>query len=78
MTVLELTRETWLDLTVNIIPIAILAFFDLLFVVVNPWGWDLLTIALMHFLTLFPLVVLAVVTWVSGMAVQQAEGETPE
>ncbi|MHB9286518.1 DUF6684 family protein [Halobacteriales archaeon Cl-PHB] len=78
MTVLELTRETWLDLVVNIIPIGILAFFDLLFVVVNPWGWDLLTIVLMHFLTLFPLAVLAVVTWVSGAAIQGAEGEPTE
>ncbi len=78
MSLLDLTHETWLDLVVNIVPIVILGFFDLLFFVVNPWGWDPLTVVLMHFLTLFPLVVLAVVTWVSGYVIQRAEGQPTE
>ncbi|MXR21995.1 DUF6684 family protein [Halobacterium bonnevillei] len=31
-------KDTLLDLTVNIVPLAILAFFFVAFIVVNPWG----------------------------------------
>lgn len=31
-------KDTLLDLTVNIVPLAILAFFFAVFVLVNPWG----------------------------------------
>jgi len=41
MSPLQLTEETWLDLTVNFIPIGILAALDIMFWIYNPWGWDL-------------------------------------
>lgn len=69
----ELTGETTLDLVVNWIPLAILLFFSALFVVVNPWGWDPFVIGIAHFLTLFPFVVLAVLSYVSGLYVQRDE-----
>lgn len=74
----NLTDETVLDLTVNLIPLGILAFMDALFWVINPWGWDPLMIAVSHFLTLFPLAVLALVTYVSGVIVQRDEGRSAD
>jgi len=78
MAFLNLTHDTWLDLTVNVIPIGILLVLDVLFWVVNPWGWDPFYVAITHFLTLFPLVLLAGLTYVAGRVVQHAEGEDPE
>lgn len=71
----ELERDTVLDLVVNIIPIGILAFFSLLFLAFNPWGWDPFPIAITHFLTLFPLAVLVVVTYVAGRVIQRDEAK---
>ena len=76
MAFLNLTEETWLDLTVNLVPLGILAFMDALFWVFNPWGWDPLMIVVSHFLTLFPLVLLAILTYVSGAIIQRDEGES--
>lgn len=71
---IELEKETLIDLIVNVIPIAMLAFFSLMFALFDPWGWDPFTILMTHFLTLFPLVVLVVVTYVAGRVVQRDEG----
>ena len=76
MAFLDLTRETWLDLTVNLVPLGILAILDALFWVVNPWGWDPFIVGVAHFLTLFPLLLLALLTYVSGVVIQRDEGET--
>lgn len=73
MRVPPLSRETLLDLTVNVIPLVILGFFTLLFIVVNPWGWDPFVVVLTHFLTVFPLVLLALLSYLSGLAVQRDE-----
>lgn len=70
---LNLTGDTWLDLSVNVIPLGILFVLDLLFWVVNPWGWDPFYVFVAHFLTLFPLVLLAIVTWIGGAVVQRDE-----
>lgn len=70
---LNLTTDTWLDLSVNLIPLGILLVLDLLFWVVNPWGWDPFYVLVAHFLTLFPLALLAVVTYVGGAVVQRDE-----
>jgi hypothetical protein len=69
----KLTGETWLDLTVNLIPIGILIGMEILFFAVNPWGWDPWIMFGMHFLTLFPLVLLLLLTYVSGRIVQRDE-----
>jgi hypothetical protein len=78
MSYLDLTHETWLDLTVNLIPLGILAFMDVLFWVVNPWGWDPMLVVISHFLTLFPFVLLALLTYVSGTIIQRDEGQVAE
>ena len=66
ITLPHFSRDTWLDMLVNVVPIVVLAVLDLLVWFTNPWGWDLLYIALAHFLTLFPLFVLAVVTYLAA------------
>ncbi|MFC7141655.1 DUF6684 family protein [Halosimplex aquaticum] len=73
MSFLKLTDETWLDLTVNFIPIGILAFLDVMFWVYNPWGWDLWFVFWMHVLTFIPLVLLTILTYVSGRIIQRDE-----
>lgn len=81
MSYLNLTEETWLDLTVNFIPVGILFVLDVLFWAVNPWGWNPLYVFWAHWLTLFPLVLLLLLTYVSGVVVQRdehAEGLTDE
>lgn len=66
-------RETLLDLTVNIVPLGILAFFVLVFLVVNPWGFDPFVALISMGLLVVPFAVLALVTFVSGRAVAQDE-----
>ena len=78
MAFLDLTEETWLDLTVNMIPLGILAFMEVMFWVINPWGFDPVIVFFWHFLTLFPLTVLALLTYFSGRIVQRDEGEMPQ
>lgn len=73
MGLLGLDRETVLDLMVNVIPIGILLFLDALFWLNTPWGWDLWYVFWGHFLTLFPLLLLTVLTYVSGYVVQRDE-----
>lgn len=73
MDFLNLTEDTWLDLTVNFIPIGILAVLDVMFWVVNPWGWDLWFVFWSHVLTLVPLVLLTLLTYVSGRVIQRDE-----
>lgn len=78
MALLRLTRHTWLDLVVNAIPVGILFFLDAMFFLYNPWGWDPWYVFWMHFLTLFPLTLLVILSYVSGLYVQRDEGRTPE
>jgi len=67
------TLETLLDVTVNLIPMGILLFFIALYTVFSPWEWDPAVFVLMHFLTVFPFVLLALLTYVSARAIASAE-----
>lgn len=42
-------KDTLLDLTVNIVPLAILAFFFLGFILVNPWGSGVSLVRVLQF-----------------------------
>jgi hypothetical protein len=66
-------RETLLDLTVNIIPLGIILFFVLVFLFVNPWGFDPFVAAISIGLLVVPFVLLALLTYVSGRAVARDE-----
>jgi len=70
------TRETLLDVTVNLIPMVILLFFVVFYTAFRPWGWDPTIFVLMHFLTVFPFVLLALLTYVSARAIASAETGT--
>jgi hypothetical protein len=59
-------RETLLDITVNIVPLVILAFFTVLFGIWTPWSGEPLIFAMMHVLTIFPLLLLALLTYVAA------------
>ncbi|WP_321170890.1 DUF6684 family protein [Halobaculum rubrum] len=63
-------RDTLLDLTVNVIPLAILLFFVAAFVLVDPFGGlDFYGRVLQMGLLAFPFVALAILTYVSGKAI---------
>jgi len=70
-------RETLLDLTVNIVPLAIMAFFVVVFLVVNPWGVDPLASGIQFALLLAPFVLLAILTYISGKAIAGDEKRAP-
>jgi energy-coupling factor transporter transmembrane protein EcfT len=75
MTTRIFDRDTILDLTVNFIPLAIILFFVVGFVVVNPFGWDPLASSLQFALLVTPFVLLAILTYLSGKAISLAEKE---
>jgi len=66
-------RETVLDLTVNVIPLALLAFFFLVFIVVNPFGGGFVIMAIQLSIVGLMFVGLAAITYYSGAAVSKAE-----
>ncbi|MCL9813201.1 DUF6684 family protein [Natranaeroarchaeum aerophilus] len=66
-------RDTLLDLTVNFIPLGILAVFIALYVALNPWGWDPLFSTLQFGLITITFVLLAVLTYLSGKAIEGDE-----
>lgn len=70
--------DTLLDVTVNVIPIGILVFFIVLFLVYSPFPQNLFVQVISLGLMVVPLVFLALLTYYSGLAVQEAEGgESP-
>ena len=66
-------RETILDLTVNAIPLGILLFFVVVFLLIRPWEQDLFIEAVAMGLLVIPFVLLALLTFVSGRAISQDE-----
>lgn len=75
-------RETLLDLLVNVIPLGILAFFIVLFLVDNPFGGNPIYTFLQFGIVVATLLSLLVLTYYSGRAVaedeQRREGTTEE
>jgi len=68
------TREHLLNVAVNVIPLFIIAFFLVLFLVFEPWGFDPLDTGLMVGLHLVPLVSLIIVSYI---AVKHVEVDEP-
>lgn len=70
------TREVLIDISVNFLPVSILAVFIALFVVITPWGIGLtLSTAIQLLLMILPLVGVAVVTYVAAKKIEiQGEG----
>jgi arginine exporter protein ArgO len=66
-------RETLLDLTVNVIPFVILAFFFIAFIVFTPFGFDSVISSLQLAIIGVSAIGLMVLTYYSGKAVSKAE-----
>jgi hypothetical protein len=70
-------RETLLDVTVNIIPLGILIFFTVLFLVITPWGGllgdDTLVTGIVFGHMTFTMVALCVITYVSAKFISRDE-----
>lgn len=63
-------RDTLLDLTVNVIPLGIILFFVVAFVLIDPFGGlDFYGRVLQMGLLVFPFVALAILTYISGKAI---------
>ncbi|WP_440008323.1 DUF6684 family protein [Halomicrococcus sp. SG-WS-1] len=59
-------RETLLDITVNLVPLFILLFFTVMYAVWTPWTGEPLIYAMMHVLTVLPLLLLALLTYIAA------------
>jgi len=68
-------RETLLDLVVNAIPLAMMAFFIVLFAAFNPFGANLANQAIQFSIVIITFGALFVLTYYSGRAISNAEAE---
>jgi hypothetical protein len=64
------TKDTMLDLLVNIIPLGIMAFFIGLFVLWGPFSWDPLYSTLMLGIIGGSFLLLAILTYISAVAIE--------
>lgn len=66
------TKDTLLDITVNVIPLLILGFFLLLFAVVAPWGITLSLVSVLQILLLVvPFIALAILTYEAAKHIEE-------
>ncbi|SEV99949.1 DUF6684 family protein [Halobacterium jilantaiense] len=67
-------KDTMLDLTVNIVPLAILGFFFAAFLLLNPWGGGItLERGLQFVLVGWMFVGLAILTYVAAVKIEGGE-----
>jgi hypothetical protein len=72
-------KDTMLDLTVNIVPLAILGFFFVLFVAMNPWGGGFtLDRGLQFVLVGWMFVGLAILTYLAAVKIEGGEDADEE
>lgn len=69
----SLDRDTWFNLGGGIVPIGITLFFFFLFLVFDPFGKNVLATVLSLLLLAVPLVTLAIVLYVPGRIISEAE-----
>jgi len=69
-------KDTLLDLTVNVIPLGIILFFIAAFAVVSPFGFDAVFSGLQFTLMITMFLLLAVLTYYAGQAIEGAEEAT--
>ena len=59
-------QETWLDITVNLVPLVIIGFFIALYTVASPWQIEGLTSTIAFALLVLPFLGLAYLTYVAA------------
>jgi len=64
-------RDVVIDVSINIVPIVILAYFVLLALLWTPWPDDLLAVVMTHAMMLVPVLCLAFVTYYAAKAVER-------
>lgn len=75
MTVRGLSRDSLRDISGNLVPIVILAFFVGWFLVDRPWGWDPLSIVVVYGLLIILGATLFAVTYATALAIEAADSE---
>jgi hypothetical protein len=68
-------RETLLDLMVNAIPLGIMLFFIVIFLVINPFGTDLVATTIQMTIIVVTFAALGVLTYISGKVISESEKE---
>ncbi|NHN58228.1 MULTISPECIES: DUF6684 family protein [Halorussus] len=68
-------KETWLDISVNIIPLCIIGFFVALFAGASPWAIEGLTSTVGFALLVVPFLLLAYLTYFAAKLIESAESE---
>lgn len=63
-------RETAIDVFINVVPIILLAYFLVLTLTNVAWRGVSRTVVVAHFLTVFPILVLAIATYVVARAIE--------
>ncbi|MFC7215941.1 DUF6684 family protein [Saliphagus sp. GCM10025334] len=75
MPTLGLSRESIRDISGNLVPLGVLLFFAGWLLIERPWGWDLLSLAVVYGLIFSLVGTLFLVTYVVAVRFQEA---TPE
>lgn len=70
----RVSRETLLDVTINAIPVVILAFFIVLLLGRSPWRGPLLVDVLTYGLLVVPLLLLVIATYLTARAIERDAG----
>jgi hypothetical protein len=78
MSFLGFEKETLLDLTVNVIPLAIILFFIAAFAVVPAFGFDPVFSSMMFAIMGTMFVGLAILTYYTGKAIEGSEEQSTE
>lgn len=65
------------QLAMNVMPLLILATLSASMLVLSPWGIDPLYSGLTHFFTLWPLFLLATITYIAWVKITEEEREVP-
>jgi hypothetical protein len=73
MTTPVFDKETWLDISVNVVPLAIIAFFVALFAFASPWTVAGLPSVVGFALLVVPFLGLAVLTYYAAALIESAE-----
>lgn len=72
-------KDTLLDLTVNIVPLAIMAFFFAVFIVLNPWKGGVSLERVIQFVIIGSMFVgLSILTYVAALRIEGGEGHEEE
>lgn len=73
MGVRRLSKGSLRDISGNLVPIAILAFFVGWFIVDRPWGWDPLSIVIVYGLLIVLGATLFVVTYATALVIEETD-----